>query len=499
LRKLKREKAREPAETITESTEPLEEVESYDVDPPFAKVIIGKNANTGKLSYLIKEVKLTREEADLFIRAVKIFETEAPVKINVDVEKYFAEQLNRVVKKYRYKVSADTWAKWKYYIRRDVTQTSFGILHGLMRDLNLEDIKCVGVNHPLFVYHRKYGSLETNIKFTSDVELDNYVLKLAHMAGKHLSTAFPKVDGELPGGHRLAAFFREEISRSGSGFTIRKFREDPLSIIDLIRMGTVSPRIAAYLWMGVEHLFSMLIIGPTGAGKTTTLNAILCLIKPGADIITIEETPELNLSQNNWIPFITRQSFGLTEKMGEINLFELVETSLRHRPLYLVVGEVRGKEAFALFQALYTGHGGACTIHATNISEAVMRLTSEPLNIPLPLISALQLAIVIGQVRKAGVIAETRRILSIDEVVGYEKYVNIAEWDPKTDSFNVKLENSVRLKEVAKSRGVSFNELIAEIGRREKYLADLANRGVRSYREVADAIIRYYEVERHGK
>ena len=189
-----------------------------------------------------------------------------------------------------------------YHAEKDLV--GFGHIDALMRDPNIEDISCDGVKKPVYVWHRKYESIETNLTFNTDEELDNLVVKLVHMAGKHVSSAFPIVDASLPGKHRLAVCYRREVTPFGTAFTIRKFREDPYSIIDLINLGTFSEEMAAYFWLCLENRASIMVLGGTAAGKTTALNALACLIKPGSKIITIEETAELNLPHENWVSLI---------------------------------------------------------------------------------------------------------------------------------------------------------------------------------------------------
>src|SRR2546427_57182 len=289
-----------------------------------------------------------------------------------------------------------------------------------MRDPGIEDISADGVGKPIFIYHRKYENLETNITFAKDEELDNIISRLAHMAGKHVSTAFPVVQGTLPGRHRLAATFRREISPYGGTLTIRKFREDPLTIIDMLNLNVISYGLAAYTWLLLENRATAIVAGATGSGKTTLLNAVLTLTKMSAKIVTIEEGQELNIAHLNWTALVARQSYGMGQESGtEAGLFDLVKATLRMRPDILVVGEVRGEEAYVLFQALSTGHGGLCTLHADDVTSAIQRLTSKPMDVPAFFIPFPDL---IFTVRRSamppagGGTRGVRRVLSVDEV-----------------------------------------------------------------------------------
>ncbi|MEM0322139.1 MAG: type II/IV secretion system ATPase subunit, partial [Thermoprotei archaeon] len=268
------------------------------------------------------------------------------------------------------------WSKILYYVERDIV--GFGPLDPLMRDLSIEDISVDGAKKPVYVFHSKYESMPTNLVFEKEEDLDDYVVRLIHISGKHISTAFPLVDATLPGRHRLMATYRQEITPFGSTVTIRKFRTDPVTIVDMLNYGTLNEPIAAYLWLMMENRLSAIVIGATAAGKTTLLNALVSMVRPGSKVITIEEVQEMNLALDNWVPMISRPSYGLSsEKVGEVSLFDLVKASLRMRPDVLVVGEVRGEEAYVLFQAISTGHGGLCTIHAEDVRSAIKRLTSK--------------------------------------------------------------------------------------------------------------------------
>lgn len=321
------------------------------------------------------------------------------------------------------------------------------------------------------------------------------VVKLVHMAGKHVSSAFPIVDASLPGKHRLAVCYRREITPFGTAFTIRKFREDPYSIIDLINIGTFTVELAAYLWIMLENRASIMVLGGTAAGKTTALNAMACLIRPGSKIITIEETAELNLSHENWVSLISRQSYGLGgNNVGEVALFDLVKASMRHRPDMLIVGEIRGQEAYVLFQALATGHGGMATMHAENLDSAVKRLTQKPMEISPAYIPLMNVVISVQRVHlmKNGVKKAYRRILTTSEIAGYENYVSTFKWDPVADEQVSTIENSALMEAFAKRSGLTKDDLLAEMKRRSEVLHWMQDKKIRSYKEVASIISEYY-------
>ncbi len=473
-------------------------VDKYPLYEPFSQVIIVQDPKTGEYKYVLDELQLDPLERGIYNRILDILlaEIESPKEQISDPRKFFAQEAKKIVDKYRISLGwlpDVSWYKIIYHAERDLV--GYGKIDSLMRDPNIEDISCDGVNRPLYIWHRTFESLETNIQFESDEVLDNMVGKLVHMAGKHVSSAFPIVDASLPGKHRLAVLYRREITPFGTAFTIRKFRDDPYSIIDLINIGTFSEELAAYLWICLENRASIMILGGTAAGKTTALNALACLIKPGSKIVTIEETAELNLSAENWVSLISRQSYGLGgSNVGEVPLFDLVKASMRHRPDMLIVGEVRGQEAYVLFQALATGHGGMCTMHAENLDSAVKRLTQKPMEISPAYIPLMNVVISVQRVHlvKNGVKKAYRRILTTSEIANYEDYLNIFRWDPNVDQQIASPENSVLLSSVSKRLGVTTQELLEEMKRRSNVLRWMRQQKIRSYKEVASIIAEYY-------
>jgi flagellar protein FlaI len=473
-------------------------IEKYPLYEPFAHVAIAQNPKTGEHKYILDELQLDPLERGVYHRILDILlaEIESPKQEIVDPRKFFAEEAKKIVDKYRISLGwlpDVSWYKILYHAERDLV--GFGRIDPFMRDPNIEDISCDGVDKPVYIWHRNYESIETNVEFENDEGLDNIVVKLVHMAGKHVSSAFPIVDASLPGKHRLAVCYRREVTPFGTAFTIRKFREDPYSIVDLINIGTFSEEMAAYFWMCLENRASMMILGGTAAGKTTALNAMGCLIKPGSKIITIEETAELNLPAENWVSLISRQSYGLGgSSVGEVSLFDLVKATLRHRPDVLIVGEVRGQEAYVLFQALATGHGGLCTMHAENIDSAVKRLTQKPMDISpayIPLmnivLSIQRVHLIKGTERKA-----YRRVMNVNEVADYGDYRTTFKWNPAKDEQASSFDKSVMLSNISEKVGQSKKELIDEIGRRREVLHWMRERNIRSYKDVAAIIAEYY-------
>jgi len=467
----------------------------YWVYEPYAKIVIAEDVSGG-LKYYVLEDPLTFGERMILDKILSFIVRERdPPKGDVDRVKFVVSEAEALMNKYKRLRPSSEASKNKilYYVSRELA--GFGPIHPIMLDPNIEDISCNGVGLPVYVYHRVFESLPTNIVFVNEEALDDFIIKLAHLSGKHVSSANPVVDATLPGKHRLAATFMREVSNFGSSFCIRKFRERPFSIVELISMGTVNEWIAAYLWMIVENKMSVMILGGTGAGKTTMLNAILSLIRPEVKIVTVEETAEINLHHENWVSFVSREELEFSGvKARSIRLFDLVKTSLRYRPDYLIVGEVRGEEAYVLFQALATGHGGMSTMHADSLDYAVKRLTSPPMNISplyMPLMNVWLHIERMSDLKFNGR-GSVRRVKTIWEMDSDGSDIVVAEWIPE-GFFHTDFGSSLLLKKLSRKIGLSMNILLSELENRANYLKKLLDRGITSHKSVAEAIRNYYK------
>lgn len=495
----RREEPPPPKVIFKKVPENAELVDVYPVEPPFSKVLIVSLPELGGgKAYFVEEVELSQDEQDILRRLIDILtrEIEPPESEEFDPRAHIQMEAHRLAKKYGFykKIPQESWPKLLYYTYRDLI--GFGPIHTIMNDKMIEDVSVNGVDIPVYVWHRRYESMPTNIVVVDDETLDNLIVKLTHMAQKHISTAFPILDAMLPNKDRLAATFRREISPKGSSFTIRRFREEPFSIIDLIELGTLNEELAAYFWLLIENRMTIAVVGGTGAGKTSTLNALASLVKPSMKIVTVEEIPELNLPHENWVQLVSRESYGLgMSKIGEVTLFDLVKTSLRYRPDYIVVGEIRGEEAFVLFQALATGHGGLTTLHADSLDYAVKRLTSPPMNISktyVPLINVMAMQERVQLPNMKGGLTFGRRVKEVVEIVEYGDYRVISKWDPVNDVFKVNLKESEMLERIAIKKGLTMEEILEEVERRTLLLKNLLANGVKKNNEVAKYVTKYY-------
>ena len=468
-------------------------VERYPVNSPYAYAVIAQSPLQAR-RYFLDEVPLTRTEAAIYSYLLDALEAELTVpREQVNPRQYFADQARKILLKYSIRVPAASWSKIIYFAERDLV--GFGVLDGMMRDPNIEDVSIDSLGKPLFIYHKSHDSLETNITITDEEQLDNIVTRLSHMAGKHVSTAYPIVQGTLPGRHRLVATFRREVSPQGSSATIRKFREDPMTIVDMLNLNLLDHHMAAYAWYMMQNRATAIVVGATGAGKTTLLNAVLTLTRLTTKLVTIEEVQEMNIPHLNWTSLVSRESYATTEeKSGEVGLFDLVKAAMRMRPDILVVGEVRGEEAYVLFQAISTGHGGLCTLHADDAASALQRLVSEPMNVPRAFIPFLDLTFVVRRISvpaPGGGFKAVRRIVSIDEIVTDQELNKVFRWDPRTDTFKASYDKSPKLEKISKDTGRPMEDVIKEIDRRALILRWVQQKGIRNFKELSPILELY--------
>ncbi|KAG2475155.1 MAG: hypothetical protein NPMRTH5_1830001 [Nitrosopumilales archaeon] len=310
-------------------------------------------------------------------------------------------------------------------------------------------------------------------------------------AGKHISSAFPISDLALEGNHRISVLYQKEVTPKGTSFTIRKFKEDPYTVIDLINFGTIDVDIAAYLWMLVENKMSIISIGSTGSGKTTTLNAITGLVHPDYKIFSVEDVSEINIHHENWFSLISRTGFGVKGE-GEIGLYDLIKSGVRHRPDYIIVGEIRGSEAYVMFQAMATGHGGLCTMHADSYDSAAKRLQQKPMDIPAAYLPLMNCAIVIRRIKDSLTGQSVRRAVSLEEIKSATQANSVFKWDPRTDFFESNIHQSVLLQRIAEQSGQTLEDVLIEYDKRVKIVRYMQERDIRDFREVAQVIGKYY-------
>jgi flagellar protein FlaI len=395
-------------------------------------------------------------------------------------------------------LSNDEYVKLMYYVFRNFI--GFNEIEPLLRDPWLEDIGCDGVGVPIYIVHRRYGSIKTNVIFNTVEKLREFVIKLAERCGRYVSYAEPILDGTLPDGSRVNATLAGDIATRGPTFSIRKFTERPFSPVDQIDLRTISPLAMAYFWYLVENGASLLISGGVATGKTCFLNSICMFIPPEAKIVSIEDTRELRIPHEHWIPTVTRMGFGIPlptgEKYGEITLFDLLKGSFRQNPDYVVVGEVRGKEAYVMFQGMSSGHPCLATFHAGSVDTVIKRLTTPPIELSASLVESLDAIVIMVHAKERG--KSARRIKEVDEIISVSHETHEAqtfrsvEWDPKEDVFTFN-KDSYLLKKIAHNKGISLEMVIEEIMRRSAILEWLWKNGIKDYVKVCQVINEYYK------
>lgn len=472
----------------------IKEIENYAVQEPHAYISITYNDEHGSYSYNVVEEALTEFERALLEQVYEDM-THLLSLYDVPEEKDKPEFLGRkiagLIKNYKVPVEDTSLSKITYYIQRNIV--GYGKVNPIMRDANVEDISCNGYGIPIFVYHRKYQqNIKSNVSLDEE-ELDTLVLVLAERSGKTLSRAFPLINSRLPDGSRLQASYMSDISTKGSSFTIRKFRENPFTPVDLIETNTFSKEMLAYLWLCMENRKNLIFAGGTASGKTAALNAVSLFIPPSAKIVSIEDTRELRLPHENWLPNLTRISD--LSREGEIDMYKLLRQAMRQRPEYILVGEIRGKEAQTLFQAMSTGHTTYSTMHATDVEELVSRLQNEPMNIPLMMFQALDIVCIMAltytgegkRVRRSKVISEVQEI---DPKTKTLKVIDVFRWDPVKDKFDATSE-SIILKRIMEQRGWSKEKLGEELDRRGMILEYMEKHNIKKYSDVFSLIQGY--------
>jgi flagellar protein FlaI len=449
--------------------------------------------------YEVKEPQLTPEQETMKDTLVTLFKKYADIDVydsDITVKRHSLEQsLEKIIHDKQLKIDKNAKDSIFYYILREFI--GYGRIDILMNDPDIEDISCDGHEIPIFIFHKVYESIKTNIVYKDADELDSFVVKLSQMCGKQISVYEPVVDGKLGDGSRLQTTLGRTITMR-STFTIRRFREDPLTPIDLINNNTMSIDLAAYFWLTIEKGCSILFCGGTASGKTTMLNALSLFVPSSFKIVSIEDTREINLPHENWIAGTTRTGFTSTEaiKTGrDIDMFDLIRVALRQRPRVIIVGEVRGKEAYTLFQAMTTGHLSYSTVHASDMHSLIQRLENPPISLPRALLTSLDMIVFLNSVTVNGV--PVRRITNVTEILeldaGTNRLVTMSpfEWAQENNDqfknngmsrilYNMRLQN-----------GWSDEQLQNELNNRKEILMWMQKQKLRSYKDVGKIVTSY--------
>lgn len=395
------------------------------------------------------------------------------------------------------KVTGAEFVALKYLVKRD--KVGMGVLQPVIDDENIEDISCSGLG-PIFLEHKIFDGVQTSTSFEEHDELDLFVLRLSEQIKRPVTMRNPIVDAVLADGSRINIVYGREVSARGSNFTIRKFADTPLSILQLIEFGSINYEMAAYLSMILEEGMNAFVAGETASGKTTLINAITTFVPPAAKVVSIEDTPEVQVPHPNWIREVAKNP-----KKGEegaaVTMMDLLKAALRQRPNLIIIGEIRGEEGAVAFQAMQTGHAVMATFHASSVEKLIQRLTGNPINIPKTYIENLNVAIIQSAVKLPNG-KPARKALSISEIVGYDpvsdsfSFVEVFRWDPATDIFEfVGNKNSYLLEEkIAMKHGLVGSrkyEIYKVLQRRARILERLhKEKGIKGYYELLRVISR---------
>lgn len=462
----------------------------YPLIRPYAYANIRYDNRENSLIYDVIEPRLNEKEQYMLNKLreglIQIIDVSlGDIKERDKVLLFLEKNINRLLDEYDFKLSEKEYVKIMYYIFRDLV--GLNKIEAIMNDPYIEDVGCDGVGIPVYVVHQKFGSVKTNVAYHDVKELREFVTKLAERCDRYISYADPLLDGTLPDGARVQASLASDVTTRGPTYSIRKFKEEPLSPVDMIRLNTASAEMLAYLWFLVENGINILITGGVATGKTSLLNSLAFFILPEAKIVSIEDTRELNLPHENWIPGVARTGFTGTG-VGEVTMFELLRESFRQNPDYLIVGEIRGKEAYVMFQGMASGHPSISTMHAGGVDDLMKRLQTKPINLSPGLIESLDMVIVMIHSREKGKSArrvkEIVEIESIDVNTGTPLITKSFVWIPADDSYEYRA-NSWLLNKVSTEKGIPMNSIIKEIARRKKFLTWLYENNITNMKQIA--------------
>ena len=476
--------------------------------------------NGGQILWFGLEPQLSEEEENMRRELVETLLQEAPTAPTFTTDGEFENILTQMIERYsvlesevgvaprrqgrlwemvgmddkRVVVNPEQRERLQYIIIRDLIKN--GPLEPLLSDEMLEDIHSVGLKH-IHMDHKVFGMVTSNIRFREREMLSRYLRAMSERIGRPVSDNKPIIDGALLDGSRINIIFSDDVSMIGPSFTIRKFAEETISIIQLIKWGTISSQVAAYIWICLEYGMSVLVSGETASGKTTTLNAILPFIDHNVKIYSAEDTPEVKVRHKIWQRLVTRDS---KNEESRVEMFDLLKAALRSRPRYIIIGEIRGVEGATAFQAMQTGHPVIATFHASSIVKMIQRFTGDPINVPIRFFDNLNFAIFQEVVEAPGG-GIARRVTGIDEVIGYNKHSDgvltrgMFEWDPVKDKhyFRGMFQSHLLENKIAAMAGFSNKrDIYDEMLRRAASLERMAERDLTHYDDVFDLLGIYY-------
>ena len=391
----------------------------------------------------------------------------------------------------RIPVNETTYETMRYQLNRDIV--GLGPLEPAMRDTYNEDIHVIGPEET-YVDHGTFGLLPTTIQWESEERFDNWLRNIGERMGDPVSDTDPIIDSTLPDGSRINIIYSDDVSLKGPSLTIRQGDEEiPLSIAQLTNWGTLSPELAAYLWLCLENEQTVFVVGETASGKTTTLNSIMAFIPRDSKIYTAEDTAEVLPPHDTWQQLLTREGQG--EASADVTMFDLVAAALRSRPDYIIVGEVRGEEGRMAFQAAQTGHPVMLTFHASDIVSMIQRFTGDPINVPETFMDNADVALFQNRVKQGDDVL--RRVTSVQEIEGYSKEMGgvvtrqAFYWDPVEDEIIFQGRNNSYVLEEQIARLLGYEdtrEIYEELDYRAEIIERIIQEDLVDYHEFNDTI-----------
>jgi len=468
----------------------------YPLIEPYAYAVIRTDILKNTTTYSVVEPLLNEQEQYILnkikqglIQTISVSLT--AVRHEKELMNFLEENVQNLLNEYGFCLTPEQYLKIMYYLYRNFV--GLNEIEPIMHDPYIEDLGVDGINIPIYVLHQRFGSLKTNIVYKNIEELREFVVKLAERCDRYISYAEPLLDGTLPDGTRVQATLAQDVTTKGPTFSIRKFREEPFTPTDMISLKTASAELLAYLWYAIEARSNLLICGGTGTGKTSFLNTISLFVPVESKIVSIEDTRELSLPHEHWIPGVVRTGFTGT-KVGEVTMFDLLKESFRQNPDYLIVGEVRGEEAYVMFQGMASGHPSFSTIHAASLDDVIKRLESPPIGLSPSLIETLDLVIIMIHAREYGKSArrvkEVMEIQNVDKETGKVNAIKSFSWVPVNDQIEYK-GYSWLLNEISSKKGIPITEIQREITQRKRVLNWMAERKLKNLKDITKYIAMY--------
>ncbi len=472
----------------------------YMVIAPYVSIHIYYNAESGDVIYDVEEPMMSKEESvslnsiEQAMREVVNISMTGNINSKEGMIDYIDKTARLIISELGLVIEQDSYKKMFYYLYRNFI--GLNEIEAMMKDYFIEDVECNGMGEPIYIVHRIFRNIKTNVKFGDMDNLSNFVEKLAQKTGRYISYASPILDGSLPDGSRVNATYTQDISSKGPTFTIRKFTKTPWTPTQLLGFHTLSPEMLAYFWILLQYQSNIMIVGGTASGKTTMLNALAFFIPQENRVVSIEDTRELMLPRENWLPSVVRTGVS-SAGVGEVDMFSLLKSSFRQNPDYVIVGEVRGKEASVLFQGMASGHASISTMHGDSVDSIIRRLETPPISLSPMLVNGLNVMAIMTHAIVNG--HETRKLREIVEIVKVERdgtaLTNTPfKWNPADDKFYYAKDSRV-FDKIAEKFGISKDEIQKEFEIRTKLIWTLFQNKVLSYEDIQRVVNDYAKDE----